>query len=185
MYSEKGQSLMELVVVVAVIAVVVGALVFATIASLRNASFAKNQAQATKLAQEGIERVRSGRDRNQQINCPFCTPSVVSWNGDDSGNGSIWNYQINSNCGNLAATPPLYCYFNVTNQGALNHLIAASDIPSGAEGIPAADPVFRRVVIISDDANFATQKEVTVIVRWTDFSGSHESRLTTYLRKVQ
>jgi DNA-binding NarL/FixJ family response regulator len=39
--------------------IVVGALTFATIASLRNAQFSQNQAQATKLAQEGLEKVKS------------------------------------------------------------------------------------------------------------------------------
>lgn len=64
MWSEKGQTLIELIVVIAVIIVVVAALTFATIASLRNANFSQNQAQATKLAQEGLEKVRILRDRD-------------------------------------------------------------------------------------------------------------------------
>ena len=65
--SEAGQSLIELIVVTAVAVIVVGALTFATIASLRNAAFAKNQSQATKLAQDGLERMRSLRDRDSDI----------------------------------------------------------------------------------------------------------------------
>src|SRR5688500_13500203 len=64
---QRGGSLLELVVVVAVGVLVVAALSFATISSLRNSQLAKNQAQATKLAQEGIERVRAMRDRNDDI----------------------------------------------------------------------------------------------------------------------
>lgn len=185
MLTEKGQTLMELVVVVAVIVVVVGALVFATIASLRNANFAKNQAQATKLAQEGIERVRSGRDRNECINN---LSSVNSWNGSSAntvciGAFAIWDYQIDGpsgRCGNPNATPPVYCYFNVTDKGVLNYLTASSDIPSTADTIS----IFKRVIILSDDANYGVQKKVTSIVRWIDFSGSHDSKLTTILRKI-
>lgn len=183
----KGQTLIELVIAVAVIAMVAGALVFATIASLRNAQLAKNQAQATKLAQEGIEKVRTGRDRNECIT--NLATSVNSWNGNSSnlscsGAGAIWDYRINNgNCGNPTATPPLFCYFNVTDQGVLNHLTAAPTMPSQAEVIPP-DNIFRRVIILSDDSTSPTQKIVTSIVTWTDFSGEHESRLTTILRRL-
>lgn len=184
----RGQTLIELVVVVAVIAMVVGALVFATIASLRNANLAQNQAQATKLAQEGIERVRTGRDRNECIT--NLSTNVNSWNGNSSnlscsGAGAIWDYQINNgNCGNPTATPSLFCYFNVTDQGTLNHLTASPTMPAQAEVIPP-DNMFRRAIILSDDSSsYLTQKTVTSIVIWTDFAGEHESRLTTILRRL-
>lgn len=184
---QSGQSLMELVVVVAVAVIVVGALTFATIASLRNAQFAKHQAQATKLAQEGIERVRTGRDRNRSINSSGGLDSVISWNGD-ANVGSIWDYQINGNCGDITLKPPVYCYFNITDEGILNYLVASSAFPQGAaEPIPP-DPaalVFHRVIILSDESStFGTQKTVTAIVKWRDFAGEHESRLTTILRKI-
>lgn len=177
MRHEKGQSLIEVIVAATVGILVVTALTFATIFSLRNASFAKNSEQATKLAQEGIERVRTGRDRNQCIN-NIPGASVKSWNGNNSscaGSGSIWSYQINRNC-----IPN--CYFNIASTGILNYLINGSSVPTGAESIA---PNFKRVVILSDDAaTFSTQKKVTVIVQWTDFAGAHESKLTTILRKL-
>lgn len=176
----KGQSFIELVIVMAVIVIMVGALVFATISSLRNAQLAQNQAQATKLAQEGLERVRTGRDRNQAISA---LGSVTSWNGDATGTGAIWNYQINGNCGNTKIAPPIFCYFNVSSQGILNYISASSTMPSSAEIIPPAT-MFRRAIILSDDSSFTTQKIATSIVTWTDFAGSHESRLTTILRKI-
>lgn len=167
-----GQSLMEVIIAATVGILVVSALTFATIFSLRNAGFAKTSAQATKLAQEGIERVRTGRNRNQCLSLP---PSVNSWNGDNNScpGGSIWSYQINVNC-----IPN--CYFNVTDQSVLNYLGAAATMPSGAEPIP---PQFKRAVILSDDATYTNQKKVTVIVTWTDSSGAHESKLTTILGK--
>lgn len=172
--SDQGQTLLELVVVIAVVIIVVSALTFATIASLRNAQFAKNQAQATKLAQQGIERVRAGRDGNLGVN--NLHPSVTDWQ-------TIWGYQIEDQCGDTNPTPPsspTYCYFNVTPQGALNHLTAQGSVPAAAESIPP----FQRVVILSDGAAFASQKKVTVIVGWTDFAGDHRSILTTILRKI-
>ncbi len=168
MYSEKGQTLMELVVVVGVSAIVVGALVFATIASLRNAQFSKNQAQATKLAQEGIERVRAGRDRNKAIS-NFTTGSgnaVANWQDDD-----LW-VNLDKNY-----------YFNVAADGVLTYLVpqpAQTGIAASGESIGS----FYRIVILSDDAAFSVQKTVTVQVSWTDFSGPHQSKLTTILRKL-
>ncbi len=194
MYSEKGQSLMELVVVIAVMVVVIGALTFATIASLRNAQFSKNQAQATKLAQEGLEWVRTGRDRNSCIKGLSTPPdSEYSWNGNSSdpncaGEGSIWNYRISGDCAKEELDISTRCYFIISSAGVLR-LIAfdAENFPtSSAESIPPppATPVFRRVVTLSDDSSFACAKKVTSIVQWKDFSGDHSSTLTTILRNV-
>lgn len=179
---QAGQSLIEVIVAAAVGILVVTALTFAVIFSLRNAYFAKTSSQATKLAQEGIERVRTGRDRNECIN--NLAADVHSWNGNSSntscvGPGSIWTYSINTTC-----TNPLNpnCYFNVTNVGVLDYLINESSVPDLAEPI---EPNFKRVVILSDDAgSYTTQKKVTVIVQWTDFAGPHQSTLTTILRKL-
>lgn len=173
MWSEKGQTLIELIVVISVAAIVVGALVFAIIASLRNAQFSKNQSQATKLAQEGIEKVRSGRDRGETIGGSFTIGSAAidSWQDSD-----LWSQQISQNC-----VPN--CYFKFGSSG-FQYLTAASDLPSGAED-PLSDGKFKRVVILADNSiTHGSQKTVTVIVRWTDFSGNHESRLTTILGKL-
>ena len=183
--NEAGQTLLELIIVMAISVIIIGALVFATVSSLRNAQFSKNQAQATKLAQEGIEIVRSGRDMNKDITgFTIGGNSVTSWRGDDSGcpgnSSSIWCNQISTNCGDSSAASPTYCYFNVTNQGVLNYLAVSRPLPVGAESITP----FKRAVILSDfDLTYQNEKTVTVVVTWQDFSGTHESRLTTLLRK--
>lgn len=195
MCSEKGQTLLELVVVVAVSVIIVGALVFATIASLRNAQFSKNQALATKLAQEGIERVRIGRDRNICINnMTGFTPPVNSWNGESSntgcpGPGAIWSYHISGDCDRPDLTPPALCVFNIGPSGQLTLIIsgfqptASNPLPSGAE-TPSGSTAFKRVILLSDKDDFGNQKEITAVVAWTDFSGYHESRITTVLRRI-
>lgn len=173
--SQKGQTLIELIVVMSVSVIVVGALVFATIASLRNSQFSKYQVQATKLAQEGIEKVRSARDRNGNVTGSNGDITYY-WSSIDPAKPNdrlIWDFQFYASC--------LSCYFKIdTDSGTL--IYEGTDLLySLAEMIPP----FKRVVILSDDsATFDSQKTVTVIVKWTDFSGDHESRLTTILGKL-
>lgn len=191
--AQKGENLLELVVVLAVAIIVITALVFATISSLRNAQFAKNQAQATELAQEGIERVRLGRDTNAVISDPP-DPAIESWDGITSSDQSFWSYHLNDslNCGATGFA----CYFKVSETGELTYLgsFPEADFPVAllnlSEKIPTDNPFFHRLVIISDlplanPSNYQTEKQVTVVVRWQDFSGSRESRLSTYLRNLR
>ncbi len=131
--NEKGQTLMELIVVSSVSIIIIGALVFATISSLRNAQFAKNQAQATKLAQDGIEKVRSLRDRNGSYN-------VSQFN-------DLW--AISFSC----STSP-NCYFKFSSSGGL-----VDGSSSTFEDIP---PNFTRQVIIEDSGANAKQVTVVV-----------------------
>src|SRR3989338_1965261 len=175
---QNGQTLLELVAAMAVAIIVVVALTFATIASLRNSQFAKNQSQATKLAQEGIEIVRSARDRNQTIIYADGFGTVTSWNG--SGNNtctdsiSIWSHQINGNCETSAGD---LCYFTIDNQGVLHYLSSSATFPDNAESIPPPpeQAQFSRAVILTDDpSSYCQRKTVTVVVRWTDFAGDHE-----------
>lgn len=168
MYNEHGQSLMELIVVITVIVFVVGALTFATIASLRNAVFAQNQAQATKLAQEGIELIRSGRDRNSQID--FGTSSTT-WS-----NSTLWSANITTYCG---IAP---CYFKL--QGGTNLLQVGNGNNFNFDFAQVINNQFKRAIILTDDSNYALEKIVTTIVKWADFAGEHESKLTTILRKL-
>lgn len=188
---QSGQTLLEVVVVVSVSVIVITGLVFATIASLRNAQFSKNQAQATKLAQEGLERVRVGRDRNQCVNNIY--GDTVSWNGNSSnaacpGVGKIWDYLLNGPglCNDATNfNPPKKCYFVVNSEGSLTFKASQDNFPESlAEGIPPPSPIFRRVITLADGSPYDKQKIVTAIVRWTDFSGFHESKLITILRNI-
>ena len=178
MRSAKGQTLIEAVVVIAVGIVVVGALVFATIASLRNSGAAKNQAQATKLAQEGLEIVRTSRDRDGVINnlsgTNYCWASSCN-----TGVTSIWSAHLNEGGGVCDNTLPQYCYFKITG-GDLIFLSASSQPPAGGEPIGN----FTRYTILSDDSNWQIWKTVTALVTWSDFAGTHESRISTVLRKL-
>jgi type II secretory pathway pseudopilin PulG len=59
-----GQSLVEVVLALAVILIIVVALVRVVTISIKNAEFAKNQALATRFAQDAIEKIRFYRESN-------------------------------------------------------------------------------------------------------------------------
>ncbi|MDP3758420.1 MAG: prepilin-type N-terminal cleavage/methylation domain-containing protein, partial [Candidatus Daviesbacteria bacterium] len=158
MRNDKGQSLIEVIVAATVGILVVSALTFTTIFSLRNANLAKNSAQATKLAQEGIEKVRSIRDRDIDGKVAYT---------DAQGNqitkfSQLWIIKCSQN----------NCYFYLNSSDVLS------------KGNDPGNGHFKKQVLIEDDSPADQQKKITVIVTWTDFSGSHESRLTTILRRL-
>lgn len=62
--SRPGQSLVEVMVAVAILVLVATGLIFGITVAINNANFAKNQARATKYAQEGMEKIRAHRDQN-------------------------------------------------------------------------------------------------------------------------
>ena len=66
-FANRGQSIIEVVVALALIAVVVLGLVKVTIISINNASFARDQQGATKYAQEGIENARKLKKLMQKL----------------------------------------------------------------------------------------------------------------------
>lgn len=61
--SQRGQTLIEILIALAVVVLVLVAVVSRVVESVRNANFARNQLLATRFAQEGIEWTRSQRDR--------------------------------------------------------------------------------------------------------------------------
>lgn len=60
--SNKGQSLFEVVIALAMCAIVVMALVAITTTSVRNATFSKNKSEASRYAEAATEWIRSKRD---------------------------------------------------------------------------------------------------------------------------
>lgn len=163
---EKGQTLLELVVVIAMGVIVVGALVFATIASLRNSQFSKNQTQATKLAQEGLEKVRGLRDRNQDNTVLYNDGTSTTSKFSD-----LWDTQFGCTGGTIN------CYFVLNSSGNL--------IGGNATTFESLINGFTRQIKLEDGSNYAVEKKITTLVNWTDFSGTHSSTLSTLLRNPQ
>lgn len=160
MSSNKGQTLIEVIVVITVGLLVVASLTFATLFSLRNAKFSQNQNQATKLAQEGLEKVKSIRDRNQlnQVSY-YLTPDDRKTKFNE-----LWDINFNCSSGN--------CYFYF-NSGVLTGENKFENVGS-----------LQRQFKIEDGTPSNQEKKVTVTVKWSDATGDHESQLTTFLRKI-
>lgn len=176
--NQRGENLIELMVVLTVAILVIGSLVFSTISSLRNSQFSKNQIQATKYAQAGIEQVRSMRDRDGGISnfpatgSPQVIYSITSWSDPD-----LWSDDIKE----FGACNP--CYFVISsNQQDIESKGDPND--STIEDIGGEGKFFRYLILDDDEDNYEKEKKVTVVVKWNDVSGSHESRLTTILRKL-
>lgn len=81
--TKNGQSLVEVLAALAIAVLVILALVKAVTVAVRNASFARNQALATKYAEEGMEWIRSQRDKrwenlSERLDTTYCL-NVLSW----------------------------------------------------------------------------------------------------------
>lgn len=160
--AEKGQTLIELIVVMAVGTIIISALTFAAIYTIRNSQFAKNQFQATKLAQEGMEKIKSIRDRDQAavISGFSCNSQpVTTFSG-------LWTCNLSGPCSSGI------CYFTLSGNTLSSGTNASfEDLGNGLS----------RQVQLKDAFSYDKEKEIKVIVRWTDTSGAHESTVTSVL----
>jgi len=73
-----GQSLVEAVMAIAVVMIIIVALMVVTTVSVRNVIFSRNQALATKYAQEAMEKVRAYREQNTWENFKSNCSGVIS-----------------------------------------------------------------------------------------------------------
>jgi Tfp pilus assembly protein PilV len=62
--NQKGQTLFELVMAIAIGIVIITGIVILTTLSLNNSSFAKNDSNSLRYTQEGLEWVRTERDKS-------------------------------------------------------------------------------------------------------------------------
>ncbi len=172
--NQQGYTLVEVVISITVSIMVIVALTFATISSLRNAQLAKRQAQATKYAQEGLERVRSIRDRNDTITTNFSGVSTFN---------DLWSIFMSQNCNGT-------CFFKF--QSSTLTSVSNATCTTCTEAINDTNNmgVFKRQIQITDQDCSTTvncyqiEKQITSIVTWSDFAGEHQSKLATILRKI-
>ncbi len=173
-----GQSLLEVAMAVGVVIVVVTALTTVTLNGLRNSQFAQNQSQATKLAQDALEKVRTIRDREGMVNS-----SATTWSGFFPVNCAISDcyFQLGvqttdgSSCTNTVPLPTntpsclkSYGSFLLASEQLLNKFTRTIQIHYSNISSPCA----------------ADQKKVMVTVSWQDASGKHQSYLETILGKI-
>ncbi len=180
--TQKGQSLIEAVVTLAVALVIIGSIVTLVNASNRRSNISRQATQASKLAQQGMEIVRNIRDVSHQEtvrvgqNCdtpPFCGWSEL--------------YEADQ-ADDLEAHLEFPCVGN--------HWCLLAGVPGAAHSeANLLNGVFTRTVIIDDDAdlfidtsdppdgpdtwvvcsssglNWEMTKRVTVIVEWDSPTG--------------
>ncbi|MBI2022443.1 hypothetical protein HYS97_01155 [Candidatus Daviesbacteria bacterium] len=163
----KGQTLLEIVIAISLIMVILFALVIVTINALRNSQQAKNQTEATKLAQEGLELVRIIKENN----CPIDTgdAGVYFWYAEDSqGDNLIWNSQLGDTIKQVDSFKPVFA-------------------PDGSciklEKNLEEFGIYKRKLKLKIKLPEADQLYVTSTVEWTDLSGSHSSFLVTIITK--
>lgn len=170
---EKGQTLVEVLVALTVGIVVIGALAIATIVSLRNSQFSQNQLLATKLAQEGLDLVRTLRDRDGKLSGTIGPTNLNRFS-------DLWSINLAKVTTPTPECDPVfkgYFYFDSVSLPSLRSAACTTleDI------LPMK--LFGRQVLIEDDDSVTTKK-ITVKVSWTDNSGKHESNLQTILGKI-
>jgi Tfp pilus assembly protein PilV len=78
--SNRGQSIIEVVVALSLVVLVILALVKVSVSSINNSAFARDQRAATKYAQEGLENARQCKEENEvafwNASCPeLATPA--------------------------------------------------------------------------------------------------------------
>ena len=161
--SQTGQALLEITIASGLAVLVISAITVTTIVGLRNSQFAQHQVQATKFAQEGLELVRTIKNRN----CPINASNGVAYYWTDN-LSLIWGNQGDITIQNDIYMPALSptCHLQSTT------------VPN----TETLNTRFKRVIQLSPLVPVDNTKiKVTSIVTWTDYSGSHQSELVTVL----
>lgn len=198
-HNSKGQSLIEVMIVLIVSAVVLGALITAILNSLKEAQFAQNQTKATKYAQETIDDIRSIRDQDSAVS--------VDLNCNIKKFSDLWGYFMsstnrsncasgNSPCLSIALPTGLSingCYF-LLNQSGSTFSLSEPPVSESSYYYQPLDNTFSRLINLSDNSlgtycpnsstiycDYQNEKIVNVQVQWTDGSGTHQSNLQTIL----
>ena len=170
MRKQLGQSLVEVLIALVVVTILSSALIVAIITGLKNSQFAQKQTQATKYAQDAMDRIRPIRDRDGN----------VTFKGTTATFSALWNMNMSypTNCNGP-------CYFKLVDTGGEISLTDSGVSSSYWESLGES---LSRQIIFEDISTgtpplYQSEKDLTVRVKWTDTSGDHESYLQTTLTK--
>lgn len=162
-HKQSGQAILEIIIVSGLAIAIITAITITTLTGLRNSQFSQNQAQATKLAQEGLEAVRVIKENN----CPVVTGANYYWSNTSSG-PLVWD--------------PGFTSDSLSFRYTLTSIVPTSPNCRLYVAVPEiiADRFTREIKILDDGTN---QKKITSKVKWKDASGEHESFLVTFVTK--
>jgi Tfp pilus assembly protein PilV len=165
--NQSGQSLLEVIIALGIAVAIIISFTNATINAVRSAQYAKNQNQATKLAQETIEIVRTIRDQDRDI-----------------GSGDTWSELWTTN---MSATQTNgykgECYSLDKQNFSLAKAASTSSCDANRDQV--IDEIFFRKINISDDGSILTKKTIKVEIYWLDNKGTHSAEVSTILTKWQ
>lgn len=173
--NQAGQGLIEVLAALAVAMVVLTALSVAAVSSVRNATFAKNQSQATAYGRQAMESIRAYRDVNPQL----------FFQSRNTG-----CYQINERTDDdLDPGDP-------ANGFKSNDTVTPADCTGYANGEMFEGGIYSRQIYLQKDpadcpaglpgVTTNTCNKITVRVYWRDASGSNnKSELVTFFGNWQ
>jgi len=170
--NECGQTLIEVVVALAVTIIAVTALTLIAVNSVRNSQFAQNEAQAKALMEKTLEQVRLVRDSQgwgDGVNTGFSRYTANNTTCyKPQQNGTTWELQSVSCPEGLADADGFYRTLTLCD-GQFGH---CPPCPSGygLECIPELD---------------ANSRMVSVVIGWFDLTGYHSVKSDTVLSKWQ
>ncbi len=200
-FDDKGQSLIEVLIAVAVGTVIIASLLGLATRSNRNANFARASGQASKLAQQGLEIVRNIETLNETgaIKSPpladLCTAATCDkwtdlYNYDlGLGNNDLRVFSLVDNVADpscsgwclVDSTPPpeeiTHDNFN------FERTVEISDTPRDTTGISDCHTTIPPPPV-SNGFDFHDAKQVTVKVTWDDPTGSHEVSVSTCINNL-
>lgn len=165
--NQSGQSLLEVIIALGIAVAIIISFTSATINAVRNAQFAKNQNQATKLAQETIEIIRTIRDQDKLVT------ATAPWS-------SLWTTNMNSlQISGYRGT----CYLLNKTNFTMSPILGADSCNNSNDEI--VEDIFKRKINITDDGTILTKKTISVKISWFDNKGTHSADVTTILTKWQ
>ena len=194
-FSNKGQTLIEVIAALAVGTIIITALLSLAARSNRNANFARTSAQATKLAQQGLEIIRN----IDSVNAPeairnagvFCVPlSNCAWSdlysiGITEPTADVHNFSLVSlaTCGIGSSwclvygfpTPPTIEVIDVNLGNFTREVRITDETASGPEPCNAVGSL---------PLTSLETKLVTVTVRWDDPSGAQDASVSTCISNL-
>ena len=166
---DKGQTLIEMLIAIAVGTLIVASILGLATRASRNANSARTSGQASKLAQQGMEIVRNIRsvDEADYIKSfsPPC-PANCRWS-------DLYGFDITTD-------PTTFVLVKSGGSCGIDSWCLSGQYPP-PETITNDNQNFSRIVSIRDDGTDCTlnltdaqSKEVTVRVSWNDPAGPHE-----------
>lgn len=187
--TKKGQTLIEVIIAIAIGTLIVTAILGLATRSNRNANFARASEQASKLSQQGLEIVRNVRDvggDNSIISPPIDCVGCATWddlysnNLDDLASEFGREFKlIPDTDASCSPTPVSWCLSGDTSTPET----IIEDIQNFTRRIFIAD-TDGEASNCNDTINYDGAKQVTVLVQWTDPVGSHEAKVTSCINNI-